>query len=380
MLKPLLLALSIVALASADTPVGFATRYIRLGQQDSSHAIAADAQGNIFILSTLSPNALQRLTKTDSQGNVTGSFDFDAPGAAGVAVDRDGNLLVLGSTPGTAIDGPGSARGSTACIYRIDAALTKIAASRCLSSGATGGSMALAAAVDSANNIYVTGTTFDPKFPVTPGAYQTDPPTGDYRSGPSLTATYMFVTKFTPDLGTIVYSTYFGDSRLGCDRGVCFLHYATTAPVGIAVDGAGDVIIAGNTDSPNIADPSALGGGSFAPTYGFVTKFSADGSALDGFWAMPFYGTWSTRGVIGTAQGLAVDRDGGVLICGTGGGDFGPNAIQSTIAAGYSSFVVKFDAALKNILWGTLLGDASAASPRGLALDADGNLWLTAVQ
>ena len=64
-------------------------------------------------------------------------------------------------------------------------------------------------AVDSAGSAYVTGYTYSPDFPVTPGAFDTS------RAG--LDA---FVTKFTPDGKLLVYSTLFGGTGREMGMGI----------------------------------------------------------------------------------------------------------------------------------------------------------------
>ena len=81
--------------------------------------------------------------------------------------------------------------------------------------------------MDAAGSAYVTGHTASTDFP-TKNAYQGAPAKG---SGPSA-----FVTKFSPDGSSLVYSTYLGGS--GWD-------YAYA----IAVDSSGSAYITGNTNS-----------------------------------------------------------------------------------------------------------------------------------
>src|ERR1051325_6198863 len=121
-----------------------------------------------------------------------------------------------------------------------------------------------AIAVDSTGSAYVTGYTYSPDFPVTAGAFDTA------RAG--LDA---FVTKFTPDGGSLVYSTFLGGA--GREQGQ-----------GIAVDVNGDAYVTGITESFDSPFTAAYEG--FPVTAGafqtrgsydaFVTKLNAKGSAL----------------------------------------------------------------------------------------------------
>ena len=83
--------------------------------------------------------------------------------------------------------------------------------------GGRGSDSATAMAVDAAGNVFVTGTTYSPDFPVSQGAYAS--------SG------NVFVFKLNPD-GSLGYSTYFSG----------------TIPEAIATDGSGSAWLAGNTN------------------------------------------------------------------------------------------------------------------------------------
>jgi hypothetical protein len=116
--------------------------------------------------------------------------------------------------------------------------------------------------LDSSKNVYVTGSTASSNFPVV-NAYQSQYP-GSFNA---------FLTKISSSGSSLLYSTYLGGN--GSDQ-----------PAGIAIDGLGNMLIAGNTTSTNFpvanayqSTASANQGGQFG-IYGFLTKFSSDGSSL----------------------------------------------------------------------------------------------------
>ena len=113
--------------------------------------------------------------------------------------------------------------------------------------GGSAPDVAYAIAVDSAGNAYVAGGTSSSDFPVTAGAFQTTyagPPDNPDAPDPAGDA---FVSKFSP-LGAVVWSTYLGGS-------LSDVAYA------IALDGSGNVYIAGVTESSDF--PKS---GAFIPT------------------------------------------------------------------------------------------------------------------
>src|ERR1035437_721630 len=91
-------------------------------------------------------------------------------------------------------------------------------------------------AVDDQGSVYVTGYTYSTDFPVQ-NSYQSVPPTKMTGVSPGQW-TSAFVTKFSPDGSSLVYSTYLGGN--GYDYGFA-----------IAVDGNGNAYITGSTTSPD---------------------------------------------------------------------------------------------------------------------------------
>ncbi|MGA7741511.1 MAG: SBBP repeat-containing protein [Polyangia bacterium] len=173
-----------------------------------------------------------------------------------------------------------------------------------------------AAALDSAGNLYVTGSTSSANFPQTGGLAA---PPAKYSAG---TVFWAFVTKVSPDATSLVYSTYIGGS------------FSDTSNA-IAVDSSGSAYITGNTSSSDFpvtagayqsvcnpagntssgeyanceGDPSAASGnwGSSA----FVAKLNPSGNALA-------YATFLGRGTTGYA--IAVDASGLAYVAGNSPG------------------------------------------------------------
>jgi hypothetical protein len=189
-----------------------------------------------------------------------------------IAVDAHGNAYVTGATDG----GPASAFPTTPQAFQptsgggVDAFVTKLNAqgSALVYSTCLGGILAdegHAIAVDAAGNAYVTGTTvtLENDFPVTPGAFQT---TAD--GGVGAGTLDAFVTKLNADGSALVYSSYLG--RGGYSLG--------TEGYGIAVDAAGNAYVTGDTiDFPTVNPfQGQLAGMSDA----FVTRVNPAGSAL----------------------------------------------------------------------------------------------------
>lgn len=377
--------------ASSDFPTTSGTFQTKIGSGASDNAF-------VFELSTTGNS----LTYSTYLGGSVSDV------AHGVAVDGSGNAYVVGETfsPHFPTQNPIQA----ALLGTANAFVTKLnpSGTSLVYSTYLGGSVADAAqsvALDSSDNAYVTGSTTSLNFPVTTGAYQTtfcpscttakttsdafvtvintagssftystflggtgtdvsvgiavdsSTPTNAYLTGSTtsanfptksaLQATYggstdAFVTKLTPagnGSSDLVYSTYLGGS--GIDAGV-----------GIAIDTAGDIYVAGQTASSQtglvkfpLANPTqgSLNGTNDA----FVSEFNPAGSALI---FSTYLGGSGTENV-GPSGGIAVDKTGTfIYVTGNTASTNFPllSALQNTNASaasggnGNDAFVVKY--------------------------------------
>lgn len=170
-----------------------------------------------------------------------------------------------------------------------------------------------ALAVDSAGSAYVTGTTFSINFP-TKNPYQSTPPAklGGQPPGSFASA---FVSKFSPDGSSLVYSTYLGGN--GADHG-----YA------IAVDSSGNAYVTGLTTSPdfpitngayqtvcapipnNTGESTASSNCNSFDWNVFVTKLNSTGTGVVYSTFLGGYGSWAY------ATAIAVDGAGRAYIAG----------------------------------------------------------------
>ncbi|MDR3700208.1 MAG: hypothetical protein P4L56_11265 [Candidatus Sulfopaludibacter sp.] len=144
--------------------------------------------------------------------------------------------------------------------------------------------------MDAAGSAYLAGSTFDPVFPATAGAYQTaydGPSSFSYFPPPDA-----FVLKLKPDGSGVVWATYLGGA--GAD-----------AATSLALDGSGVVWLAGTTGSSDF--PNAQG---WSQGGDFLAGISATGAAL------PYCARYPTGTV---AQSLAVDSYGLLHAAGGGG-------------------------------------------------------------
>jgi hypothetical protein len=239
----------------------------------------------------------------------------------GIAVDGAGRAHVTGFT--LSLDHPTTARAFDPSFNgNLDAFVTKLnpAGSALVYStylGGTSGEQGYGIALGGAGSAYVTGDTSSPEFPTTPRAYD--------RTHNILDA---FVTKLNPAGSALAYSTFLGGSS--GDIGY-----------GIAVDGAGNAYVTGDTASPDY--PTTPGAHDMSPNGGddaFVTRLNAAGSAL-------FHSTYLGGTDQDFGYSIAVDGAGGAYITGeTFSPDYPttPGAYDQTYNGGFSdAFVTKVD-------------------------------------
>lgn len=243
-----------------------------------------------------------------------------------------------------------------------DAFVTKInaAGTAILYSTYLGGSefdAAYGIALDGAGNFYLAGETSSPDFPGV-GSGSIQPAFG---GGPN----DAFVTKINSTGTAILYSTYLGGSQYDRARG-------------IAVDGAGNACVVGETSSPTFP---GVGPGSIQPAYGgslrdaFVTKIDPTGTAI-------VYSTYLGGSSLDTAIDVEVDTSGNSYVTGgTGPPTFpgvGPGSIQPVYGGGSGdAYVTKIDPEGTTILYSTFLGGNGFDEGSGIAVDGAGNAWVT---
>ena len=136
----------------------------------------------------------------------------------------------------------------------------------CSFTGSTGDNWGFTATYGPDGSFYSGGINLQPGYPVTPGAYQTTWAGG---SGGATLPTDISISKLSPNGTARIYATYLGGN-------------GNEQPHSIVVDGAGNLIVAGRTNSSNYP---TTGTGLIGTGGGFdivVTKLNAAGSALIG--------------------------------------------------------------------------------------------------
>ena len=156
-------------------------------------------------------------------------------------------------------------------------------------------------AIDSMGNPVISGYTNSTDFPVTPGVYGTV-------CGNGATCSANYIAKLTPDLSTILWSTFVGNAKAnGSD--------ASYASGPIQLDSADNVYITGMTSTGfpmvNSLEPFAPGGAQQV----YVAELDPTGSNL-------LFSTIIGSNAFdnGTPAGLAVDGSGNIYVAGNTGG------------------------------------------------------------
>jgi beta-propeller repeat-containing protein len=279
-----------------------------------------------------------------------------------VAVDAAGNAYVTGEATSTGFPTtPGAfrtfSRGSgDAFVTKLDASGSTLVYSTYL--GGTGTDSGNGIAVDAAGNAYVTGSTLSANFPVTPGAFDTVSNRQD-----------AFVAKLNDTGSALLYSTFLGGggSDVGND---------------ITVDSSFHTYVTGQTfasidPTPFPTTPGAFDSARDGSNDAFVTKLNPAGSGV-------VYSTY--LGGDGTESGnsIVVDTAGRAFVTGqtsspglTTHFPTTPGAFDSTRDGSDDAFVTKFDATGSSLMYSTYLGGGSTENGNGIAVDVEGNAYVT---
>ncbi len=208
--------------------------------------------------------------------------------------------------------------------------------------------------LDGSGAAYITGFTQSPNFPVTPGAFQTT-----YAGNQDA-----FVAKLASD-GTLVYATFLGGNAP--DNGQA-----------IALDTTGAAMVTGNTWSANFPTTSGVvqptcASCSVGQPDAFVAGLNAPGSGL-------VYSTFLGGNSEDVGMGIAVNPDGEVHVTGyslSSNFPTTPGAFQPTSGGGYDAFVTRLNASGSALIYSTYLGGDNSDGGYAIALDASNNAYVT---
>ena len=279
-----------VLLAALVSPAFGADFTTYIGDQNPYNvtAIATDPAGNTYVTGYRFIDSAPALsdddvfvTKLDATGNIVFTTTFGGKGidiGNAIAVDPMGNIWIGGSTSSENFPLHNASQISlgsgfpeqTGFLVELAPDGTVIYSS--YFGGLAGGSSVNGIAIDPSGNVYLTGTTDASDFPTTPGL-----PTGTVLSDGVTPISGAFITKLDAASLHVAYSALLVGGAVDClDGSTCFLSARVTSGVGIALDAAGDALIAGNSNTTNL--PVTKGG---AAGYGaFAAKINAAGNQL----------------------------------------------------------------------------------------------------
>ena len=171
-----------------------------------------------------------------------------------------------------------------------------------------------------------------------------------------------FVTRLNPAGNALVFSTYLGGD-------------ANKDGLGVAVDGSGNVVVTGYTESSDFPAANALQASRNGTMDAFVTKFTPNGTSL-------VYSTYLGGASGESSRGVAVDSSGNAYVAGvTSSNNFPttPGAFQTTLANGQfqsDAFLTKINPAGSQYVYSTYLGGNDSDAAFGVAVDTGGNAYV----
>jgi hypothetical protein len=350
---------------------------------DSGSAIAIDRFGNAYVAGETestdfptTPGAFQPSGTDANNGFITklnpsgSSFAYslllgggDSDSIRGLALDTQHRVYVTGFTCSTNFPIKNAFQpvtnsqncangGGDAFVTRVNATGTDLDYSTYL--GGMISSIGNGIAVNSTFQAYVTGATASPDFPTTPGAFQTTLKAKVITGFPHDThQDNAFVTKFSADGRSLVYSTFLGGT-------------ANDVGTAIALDPDGRACVAGTASSPDFPITSAaFQKTKHGSTDAFVTKFQLSGGGL-------FYSTFLGGSGSDGANSIAVDSFGRAYVAGgTSSADFPVlNPIQAHLGGSQDAFVTKLSATGNALFFSTYLGGTAADVANSIRLDS----------
>jgi len=326
-------------LPDGKTPV-FVSYFGGMGN-DSANSIVLDSTGNIWIAGSTSSYDFPVTTgafQTSLKGSQAGFVaEFSAGGqllastclggsnqdsATGLAIGPQGNPWVIGGW--TSSDFPFTVplpaslnQQSNSYQAELDSSLSNLLFAAFVDGQFNYSGKAIA--IDPAGNVIVAGSTYDPQFPITPGAV--------HNGMPSNYSPKAFVLKTDPS-GKTIYSTFIGGTAPVMPNPTGSSE--TDTGIALAADSSGDIYLTGYTSASD-----------------FPTTSGAYQPAIDS--NCPYPAFTNDTGLIGTIP---------------------------TYLAG-DSFVLKLDPLGQKVLYSTYIGGSCYDHPTSISVDASGNAYVT---
>ncbi len=334
---------------------------------DYGRSIAVDSSGNIYTLgdfwdtgdfdpgigiSNLTRNGSYSdifISKLDSSGNFVwaksmGGLNIEL--GFSIAIDSNDNIYITGNYEGTADFDPGASIVNLTSIGQQDIFVSKLDSDGnfvwAKSMGGTAYDQGNDIAVDSNNNIYMTGffrNTVD--FDSSAGSTNLT----------SAGEADVFVFKLDSS-GNFVWVKSMGGA-------------STDSGNGIAVDSSGNIYTTGIFQGPADFDPGA-GTANLTFLGNFISKLDTNGNFI---WAKKIGGS--------EANSITLDLSNNVYTTGSfvGNDDFDPSEGVSNLtnAGGHDIFVSKLDS-LGNFVWAKSMGGTSDDYGKSIAIDSSGNV------
>jgi len=332
-----------------------------------------------------------RIFDDGSAGFTTAAFDSTKPlvidpviqyatyfGRAGsdlagrMVLDAQGNAYIAGGTMDPTFPVAAGTSGTTPLADKGNAVLVKMNAAGTEALivthfGGTSSEMASGLTLDAAGNLYVTGGTSSPDFPVTANALRSQPHANDKLS--------CFVAKFNPSANRILYATYLGGT--GYD-----------ACSAVTLDSKGAIYVAGVTDSrdypatPDTFQPTMRAASSPPGLDVVLTKLNAAGTSI-------VYSTFLGGSGTELVFGLHIDTAGNAYLAGTTNSVnfpvtqgawrtvYGGASADLDTQIGYGDgFVSKTNADASALLYSTYVGGREDDAVLSLAVDSTGAAYM----
>ena len=352
--------------------------YLGGSAEESLRSMAVDTEGNVYVAgytwSMDFPTSVGALCRTFRGGNIDAFISrFDATLSTliastylgggsedhgySLALDPNGSVYLAGRTlsanfPTTEGAYDVSRRGyGDVFTSKINGYLSNIIASTLL--GGTSDDIARCVTVDAQGNVYVSGETASPDFPVTGGSYNTSH-NGEVDG---------FVSKLKGDLTGLLASTFLGGSS---EDGISAILKHTD----------GGVYVSGRTASADfpttiLAYDTIHGGGGYDA---FVSRLSSDLAYLP---ASTFLGGVSHD----RCRAITADARGDICVAGeTASSNFPttPDAYDISYNGGdCDAFLSKFNSMLTGLLSSTFLGGSGYDYASCITTDKDGYLCVS---